>query len=185
MTKFRQADTLIVVALEAELSNDLLPDWRIVYSGVGKVNATMTLCDAIIKFKPRTVVNYGTAGSLREELAGLYEITQIFQRDMDARALDFQLGQTPFEQGIALDLGRAGLSCGTGDQFVTNPPNLKTDLVDMEAYALAKVCKHKKLDFYCYKFVSDNADGKAKIDWNERMAEGAKLFCNQLLSSTH
>ena len=185
MTKFRQTDTLIVVALEAELSNDLLPDWRIVYSGVGKVNATMTLCDAIIKFKPRTVVNYGTAGSLREELAGLYEITSLFQRDMDARALDFQLGQTPFEQGIALDLGRAGLSCGTGDQFVTNPPNLKTDLVDMEAYALAKVCKHKKLDFYCYKFVSDNADGKAKIDWNERMAEGAKLFCNQLLSSTH
>ena len=64
MTKFRQADTLIVVALEAELSNDLLPDWRIVYSGVGKINATMALCDAIIKFKQRTVVTHGTAVSL-------------------------------------------------------------------------------------------------------------------------
>ena len=185
MNKFRQADTLIVVALEAELSNDLLPDWRIVYSGVGKINATMALCDAVTAFRPRTVVNYGTAGSLREELTGLYEVTQLFQRDMDARALDFQLGQTPFEQGIALDLGHAGLSCGTGDQFVTTPPNLKTDLVDMEAYALAKVCKHKNLDFYCYKFVSDNADGKAKIDWNERMAVGAKLFRSQLLSNVY
>ena len=183
MTKFRRADTLIVVALEAELPNNLLPDWRVVYTGVGKVNAVMTLCDAITKFQPSTVVNYGTAGSLREELAGLYEITKLFQRDMDARGLDFQLGQTPFERSVALDLGREGLSCGTGDQFVTNPPDLKTDLVDMEAYALAKVCMRKNLDFYCYKFVSDGADGKAKVDWNERMTEGAKLFCGQLLST--
>ena len=151
MTELSSTNTLIIVALEAELPRELLPTWRIVYSGVGKINATITLCDAIAQYKPRAVVNYGT----------------------------------PFEKDISLDLGRPGLSCGTGDQFVTNQPNLKTDLVDMEAYALAKVCKHKKLDFYCYKFISDNADGKAKIDWNERMAEGAKLFCSQLLQNTY
>ena len=184
MTELSSTNTLIIVALEAELPRKLLPTWRIVYSGVGKINATITLCDAITQYKPRAVVNYGTAGALQDQLVGLYEVTRLFQRDMDATGLGFSLGQTPFEKDISLDLGRPGLSCGTGDQFVTNPSNLKTDLVDMEAYALSKVCKHRNLDFYCYKFVSDNADGKAKIDWNERMAGGAKLFCSQLLQNT-
>ena len=176
---------LILVAIKEELCEKDLPEKHIRYTGVGKINASIKTLKIIKDYSPSLIINYGTAGGLNTELEGLVEVTRFFQRDMDARALDFKLGQTPFEQGIDLDLGRTGLSCGTGDQFVTTPPNLKTDLVDMEAYALAKVCKHKNLDFYCYKFVSDNADGKAKIDWNERMAEGAKLFCNQLLSSTH
>ena len=32
-------DTLIIVALERELPRKLLPNWNIVYCGVGKVNA--------------------------------------------------------------------------------------------------------------------------------------------------
>ena len=55
---------------------------------------------------------------------------------MDVRALGFSLGQTPFEDDIIIDLNGDGLSCGTGDNFVSETPEMKSDLVDMEAYAL-------------------------------------------------
>ena len=32
-------------------------------------------------------------------------------------------------------------SCGSGDSFVNKQIEMDVDLVDMEAYALAKVCK--------------------------------------------
>ena len=77
--------------------------------------------------------------------------------------------------------GTGGLSCGTGDQFVSAPPELTSDLVDMEAYALAKICQQKAIDFHCFKFISDNADGDAAHDWSQQMAIGAKLFCAEIL----
>ena len=72
---------------------------------------------------------------------------------MDASPLGFQLGQTPFEENIEISFGREGVTCGTGDKFVTRAPRLKTDIVDMEAFAIAKVCKLKNIDFRCFKFI--------------------------------
>ena len=39
-------NSLIIVALERELPQKLLPNWNIVYSGVGKVNAALTVAKA-------------------------------------------------------------------------------------------------------------------------------------------
>ena len=66
---------------------------------------------------------------------------------MDASPLGFEVGQTPFEEDIEITFGREGVTCGTGDEFVTSTPKLKTDIVDMEAFAIAKVCKLKNIDF--------------------------------------
>ena len=52
MTKFDPRTTLLVVALENELPRQLAVGWQIVYSGVGKVNAAITLCDALSSFGP-------------------------------------------------------------------------------------------------------------------------------------
>ncbi len=183
MTKFDPQTSLLVVALEAELPRHIVDGWQVLYTGVGKVNAAVALCNALAKSKPpKMVINFGSAGSLRPDLTGIHEVTQFFQRDMDVRALGFDLGQTPFETAIALDLDRPGLSCGTGDHFVSAPPELQTDLVDMEAYALAKICQQQKIDFYCYKFISDNADEDAATDWSAQLAIGAKLFVDSILT---
>ena len=56
---------------------------------------------------------------------------------MDVRALGFELGQTPFEEGIRV--GQRGIIVGSGDTFATSTPEIKCDLVDMEAYAIAKI----------------------------------------------
>ena len=74
------------------------------------------------------------------------------------------LGDTPFEEGPAvgvIDLGGDGFSLSTGDNFVTAPPALASDIVDMEAYAMAKACLRADRPFSCYKYVTDLADENA------------------------
>ena len=182
MTSFDPLTTLLVVALEDELPSHMVSGWRIIYTGVGKINAAIALAVAVDKYQPLHVLNYGSAGALKPGLIGIHEVTQFYQRDMDVRALGFALGQTPFEDGICIDLGRAGLSCGTGDQFVSAPPELDTDLVDMEAFALAKICRQQARDFHCFKYISDNADDEAAADWSQSLAIGARLFCDKILA---
>ena len=171
---------LILVAIEEELKRSELPDHEIEYVGVGKVNAVFNTLNAIEKYSPKQIVNFGTAGSLDENIKGLVEVSSFFQRDMDASPLGFKVGQTPFEEDIEITFGREGVTCGTGDKFVTSLPTLKTDIVDMEAYAIAKVCKLKNIDFRCFKFISDNADNEAKDDWVDNVSLGAKLFIEKI-----
>ena len=61
MTKFDPRTTLLIVALENELPRDLVAVWQIVYIGVGKLNAAITLCDALAYYKPQRVINDGGA----------------------------------------------------------------------------------------------------------------------------
>ena len=180
MPLFSPQNTLIVVALADELPRSLLADWRIAYTGVGKVNAAITIEREIAAQKPQVIINFGTAGSLSPNHQGIVEVSQFYQRDMDVRGLGFALGQTPFEGDAPIDFGRPGLSCGTGDQSVTAPPELSTDLVDMEAYALAKSARDHQIDFYCFKYISDQADDAATTSWQDNVQKGAGLFVEML-----
>ena len=169
-------DVVILVALPAELPRETVPGFTVEYTGVGKVNAAFKAADAIHRHAPKLVINYGTAGSLRGHLKGLLAVTEFYQRDMDARGLGFELGETPFDDVARIALDGEGYSCGTGDNFAQETPLIETDLVDMEAYAIAKVCRHKAVDFRCYKYVSDSADSGAADDWEANVGAGAEAF---------
>ena len=171
---------LILVAVKQELGLQDLPDFHIHYTGVGKINASIKTLEIIKDYSPTTIINYGTAGSLNEQLKGLLEVTQFVQRDMDASALGFDIGQTPFDDINDINFGTGGYSCGTGDSFVTQTPNIKTDLVDMEAYAIAKICYLKGIKFRCFKYISDNADNGANDDWIKNVSKGKKLFIKKI-----
>ena len=171
---------LILVAVEEELSVNDLPEFQIYYTGVGKINASIKTLEIIRDYSPTQVINYGTAGSLNKKLKGLVEVDQFFQRDMDATPLGFKIGQTPFDEIEEINFGSAGYSCGTGDSFVNQTPKLKTDLVDMEAYAIAKICFLKDIKFKCFKYISDNADGDANADWVKNISMGKKLFIKMM-----
>lgn len=82
-------------------------------------------------------------------------------------------GETPFDSDPAvLDFGD-GLTCSTGDNFVTDPSApLLGDMVDMEAYAIAKVCKRMGVEFECWKYISDKADDSSGGDWADNVANG-------------
>ena len=52
----------------------------------------------------------------------------------------------------------------------------------MEAYALAKLCLIEKIKFFCFKYISDEANENASSDWNENVSSGGKAFQNYLES---
>ncbi len=147
------------------------------HTGVGKINATMKLMELINLHKPTQVINYGTAGSFKIEISGLVECTTFVQHDMDARGLlDFKLGETPFDPISKIILSDKGYICATGDRFVKNKLEIKCDIVDMEAYALAKICKVHDIEFKCFKYISDYANNESSNDWKENCNKGADMF---------
>ena len=125
------------------------------YTGVGKINATFNTLRLIEKIKPDLIINFGTAGAKKKGLSGLIECTKFYQRDMDVRSLNFKLGETPFDDINEIIISD-GYSCGSGDNFVDKKIEMEVDVVDMEAYAIAKVCKKKGIKFRCFKYISDN-----------------------------
>jgi adenosylhomocysteine nucleosidase len=179
---FDKKETLILVAMEEELPKEKAIGWNIIYTGVGKINASISIADSFYKYRPKKIVNYGSAGAINKEINGLHEVTEFYQRDMDAREIGFTIGTTPFDNISKIKLSRKGISCSSGDNFVTKDPLIKTDIVDMESYALAKFCKLHKLDFYCFKFISDKANKNAANDWNENFKYGSSQFMKKLES---
>jgi adenosylhomocysteine nucleosidase len=169
-------DIVILVALEEELPKDSLKEFHVEYTGVGKINACFKTIEVINAYSPKLIINYGTAGSLKDNLTGLCEVSKFFQRDMDASELGFKIGETPFDNISNISFGNNGLSIGTGDNFVSQQPTIVTDLVDMEAYAIAKVCLLKKINFLCFKFISDNADKNASNSWEKNISKGKIAF---------
>ena len=151
------------------------------HTGVGKINATYNLTKIINKNKPKEIINFGTAGAIDKELSGIVECTKFYQRDMDVTGLmNLKIGQTPFDDLNEIISSKNGYSCGSGDSFVAGSIPIKVDVVDMEAYALAKVCKLENINFRCFKFISDNADEAASSDWIKNCEKGAKLFEHKL-----
>jgi len=166
-------DKIYVAALEDEVIG--LDYFH--FLGVGKINATIKTTELINKFKPKEIINFGTAGSLNNKLNGIIECTKFYQRDMDCRGLlNFKLGQTPFDKINEIINSKNGYSCGSGDNFVTTKIEMDVDVVDMEAYATAKVCAIRAVKFRCFKFISDSADKSADNDWNKNLKIAAKKF---------
>ena len=162
--------TTLIIALPEE--SEGIEGYPIYLSGCGKVNATIATMEAI-DAGAKKIINYGTAGAVGD-ISGLVEVTGYVDRDMDVRPLGFRLGQTPFEEGIRI--GRKGLVVGSGDSFAVGKPEIECDIVDMEAYAIARVCKKYDVEFRCFKYISDKADENAASDWNENIRKGNQLF---------
>ena len=151
------------------------------YSGIGKVNAAFKAFEVIQKTGCKTLLNLGTAGSSHFKAHDLVEVTQFVQRDMDVSPLGFDIGVTPMDQhypaAIELEPYFKDLNqgvCGTGDSFETGQPKVACNLVDMEGYALAKVCKKLDVRLISVKYITDGADGTAHLDWQENLLLGAQ-----------
>ena len=151
------------------------------YSGIGKVNAAFKAFEVIQKTGCKTLINLGSAGSRHFNTHDLVEVTQFVQRDMDVSPLGFEVGLTPMDQeypaAITFEPYFEHLAqgvCGTGDSFETDEPKVACNLVDMEGYALAKVCKKLGVRLISVKYISDGADDSAHLDWEENLLLGAK-----------
>jgi adenosylhomocysteine nucleosidase len=158
---------------------------EVLFTGIGKVNAAYRLASHLAARRsspPSLVVNFGTAGSRRHPPGILVACRRFVQRDMDVCGLGFRPGETPFETVPSeLDFpahfsGLPEATCGTGDRFETGALDHPYDVIDMEAYALAKVCWLEGVPFACAKYVSDGADSAAASDWESQLDAAAQAF---------
>ncbi len=151
------------------------------YSGIGKVNAAFKAFEVIQQTGCKVLLNLGTAGSSYFNAHELVEVTQFVQRDMDVSPLGFEVGVTPMDQDYpaAIEFERyfeqlAQGVCGTGDSFETGLPKVSCNLVDMEGYALAKVCKKLGVRLISVKYITDGAGDTAHLEWDENLLLGAQ-----------
>lgn len=180
--------TLVVVALRAESAGVFeAAGIPVLYCGVGKVNAAIALARELTRYVLQgqampVVLNFGSAGSRRYAPGDVVGCHEFVQRDMDVSGLGFALGVTPYDEAppclrfepVFKHLPSA--VCGSGDSFATAVTDVHCAVVDMEAYALAKVCWYEKARFACAKYVSDGADHAAADDWQRNQHKAADEF---------
>jgi adenosylhomocysteine nucleosidase len=181
-------DLLVVMALEVESQDRFArAGIPVLYTGVGKINASIGLMRRLQAYRAAgrelpLVLNLGTAGSKRFARGALVACHGFVQLDMDVSALGFPAGQTPFDTVPArlefpvLLTGLEPAVCGSADRFETGVPALPCDVIDMEAYALAKVCHVEGARFACAKYVTDGADETAAVEWQDSLAAAADAF---------
>jgi len=179
---------LVAMALPAEAAGVFeSAGVEVLFTGVGKVNAAIVLTRYLVHLRhesavPPLVLNFGTAGSARIPARTLVACRRFVDRDMNVSALGFAHGETPFDElpptlefpPVFTELPEA--VCGSGDSFATADHGPACDVVDMEAYALAKACKLEGAEFACAKYVSDGADEHAARHWKENVAGAAHRF---------
>lgn len=159
----------------------------VLYCGIGKVNAAIALTRELAAYRhagePMPLVfNAGSAGSRTLATGALVACHEFIQRDMDVSGLGFELGVTPFEDvparlafpRVLQDLPEG--VCGSGDSFATGATPIPCSVVDMEGYALAKVCWVERAPFACVKYVTDGADHAAAQDWQRNAHKAAEDF---------
>jgi adenosylhomocysteine nucleosidase len=179
---------LVVLAIRAESAGVFeAAGIPVIYCGVGKVNAAIALTRELRRYVSRDqamplVMNFGSAGSRRFATGSLVACHEFIQRDMDVSGLGFELGVTPYDEAPAclhfdpLFTHLPAALCGSGDSFAVTDLPMECAVVDMEAYALAKVCWWEKAKFGCVKFVSDGADHQAADDWQKNVHKAAEDF---------
>ena len=181
-------ELLVVMALREESQGEFeRAGVPVLYTGVGKVNAAHALTRRLTELRAAGaamahVVNFGTAGSNVHPTGTLLCCRAFEQRDMDVTPLGFARGVTPYdespariEHAVMIEGLQVGV-CSTADSFETGGHTVAADVMDMEAYALAKVCWLEQVKFSSVKYVTDGADHAAAADWRANMARAAVEF---------
>lgn len=182
---------VFIVAVHKEVNTQTtILDYPVIFSGVGKINATIAACKAFSGGYDE-VINIGSCGSKNHKAGEILKVGQVFQ-DIDATPLS-QYGLTPFEAAsdqIVLD-AMSPITCFTTDYFYDDDQTNKyspyylnminrCSIFDMECFALAKVCKRFNIKFTSYKWVSD--DGNAS-NWENNCKIGFEKVKELLINA--
>jgi adenosylhomocysteine nucleosidase len=180
LKKITNVHTSIVNGYEVYVLKFLDDYACLIYSGVGKVNASMATQTLIDHFKVTAIINVGSCGSLTSNLnIGDIVIPNVVSYyDVDVTAFGYQPNQIPkqpadfmvdkqLNESILniLKFYPVTISHGkviTGETFVnqTNAKTLNLDkkavAVDMESAAIVHTCLHNKIPCAIIKVISDS-----------------------------
>lgn len=183
VTRIAGYRVLFVMAVEVEYGAALRARFAPLFTGVGPVEAAVTTASALSRLAgaaalPDLVVSLGSAGSARLAHCGIYQVSQVAWRDMDASALGFGRGETPFlglPAALPLPLRVPGLpeaSLSTGANVVSGAGylGLTEDMVDMETYAVLRSCQRFKVPLIGLRGISDGQSELEDLgDWTQAL----------------
>ncbi len=170
VTSFGRYRVLFLMAAEAEYGLELRKRFTPVMTGVGPVEGAVATAATLAGLQateglPDLVVSLGSAGSARLEQCAVFQAHTLAYRDMDASALGFEKGVTPFldlPARLALPhqiIGLPAASLSTGANIVSGDiyGTIAEDMVDMESYAVMRACQRFDVPLIALRGRSDGA----------------------------
>lgn len=170
---------LYLMAAEPEFGPHLRARIKPHMIGVGPVEAAISTTRVLASMTgnlPGLVVSLGSAGSRSLEQCAVYQAVSVSFRDMDASALGFPKGVTPFldlPATLPLEPAIPGLmtaTLSTGANIVSGAAydSVPEDMVDMETFAILRACQSFGIPLLALRGISD---GKAEVtgmaDWTQ------------------
>ncbi|MDF1610404.1 5'-methylthioadenosine/S-adenosylhomocysteine nucleosidase [Hoeflea sp. YIM 152468] len=170
---------LYVMAAEPEYGPHLKARFTPLFTGVGPVEAAGAVAASLAAIEhelPDCIVCLGSAGSRSLEQTHVYQVSAVSYRDMDASALGFEKGRTPFLDlpavvplpVIAQDVPSASLSTGANIVSGAAYDLIDADMVDMETFAVLRAASRFGVPVLGLRGISD---GKVELnhigDWTE------------------
>ncbi|MCC0037287.1 MAG: 5'-methylthioadenosine/S-adenosylhomocysteine nucleosidase [Hoeflea sp.] len=170
---------LYVMAAQPEYGPHLKARFEPLITGVGPVEAAGAVAAGLSvagRERPDCIVCLGSAGSRILEQTGVYQVSSVSYRDMDASPLGFEKGRTPFlDLPAVLPLpviaeGVPSASLSTGANIVSGAAYdlIDADMVDMETFAVLRAASRFEVPVIGLRGISD---GKAELnhidDWTE------------------
>lgn len=172
---------LFVMAAEAEYGPHLRRLFTPLMTGVGPVESAVVTASTLAHLQragalPDLVVSLGSAGSRLLAQTDVYQVSRVSYRDMDASALGFEKGRTPFldlPATIELPLripgvGEASLSTGANIVSGAAYDAIDADMVDMETFAVLRATAASNVPLIGLRGISDGAAELHHVDnWTE------------------
>ena len=172
---------LYVMAAEPEYGPHLQSRFTPLITGVGPVEAGVQMGLALARLQaasalPDLMVCLGSAGSRILEQTEVYQVKSVSYRDMDASALGFEKGRTPFlDLPPVLELathvpGIRSATLSTGANIVSGAAYdaIGADMVDMETFAVLRACMGFDLPMIGLRGISDGAEDLSHVDdWTQ------------------
>lgn len=185
LSSFGPKSVLCVLAAEPEYGPALRARIRPLITGVGPVEAAAAVGHALAELKaegapPDLVVSLGSAGSRTLDHARVYRVSSVSYRDMDASALGFPRGETPFPRVPAVlpladgpaTLPTARLATGASVVSGAGYDAVDADMVDMETFAVVRAAARFGVPVMGLRGVSDGrADLTELSHWTDALSE--------------
>jgi adenosylhomocysteine nucleosidase len=176
---FAATNVLFAMAANQEYGPHLEKLFKPLMIGIGPVEAAINLSSALTELRlsgdlPDLVVTLGSAGSRTLEQAEVYQASTVSYRDMDCSALGFEKGITPYLNLPAVlemlhripGVPEARLSTGANVVSGVAYDAIDADMVDMETYAILRVCQKFDVPLIGLRGISDGKEELKKLsDW--------------------
>lgn len=171
---------LFVMATRAEYLAELARRFDPFVCGVGPVEAAAATALRLARGDVDLVVSLGSAGSARLSQGHTAQVSHVSYRDMDATALGFEAGRTPFLDLPAVvelphrvpGIETATLSTGAAVVSGAGYGRIDADMVDMETWAVMRACQLTDTELIALRAVSDGAEPLGGYrDWADHLPE--------------